>query len=121
MSISPARASTRSRPKPVVVRLEGSNQQLANLCGPLDANIKQIATALDLDISRRAGKITMLGAHAEAASKMLFAFHDLAGQRELSIEDIQLGLVELGVGRQTDAPNSNFDANAFPPLDDTSD
>ena len=120
MSTSAAvRASTRSRPKPVIVRLEGSNQQLSNLCGPLDANLKQIANALDLDISRRAGKLTMLGAQAEAASKLLFVFHELAEKRALSVEDIQLGLVEIGIGRQTNS--ANVAVNEFPPLDDESD
>jgi len=113
-------SASSSRPKPVVLKLDGANQQLANLCGPLDQNLKQIANALDLDLARRANKFTLHGVHAEAASRMLFAFHDLAAQRPLSVEDIQLGLVELGVGREVHSASTNFDVNEFPPVEDES-
>ncbi len=121
MSRSPIRsASAKSRPQPVIVRLEGDNKQLANLCGPLDENLRQIADGLDLDLSRRGSKITMRGTQAEAASKMLFAFHDLAAHRPLSVDDIQLGLVEIGVGRAQSPSVPTVDPTEFPPLDDES-
>jgi phosphate starvation-inducible PhoH-like protein len=100
--------------------LEGSNQQLANLCGPLDINLRQIADGLDLELTRQGNKLTIRGAHAEAASKMLFAFHDRAAQQALSVDDIQLGLVEIGVGRSINPTMSAFDPSEFPPLDDES-
>ena len=105
---------------PVKINLEGNNQQLANLCGPLDANLRQIADGLDIEISRQGNRFTLHGAHAEAASKMLFAFHELAAQRSLSVDDIQLGLVEIGVGRSHTPSTQNFDPTAFPPIDDES-
>lgn len=120
MSRSPAKTSARARPAPIKVNLEGNNQQLANLCGPLDANLRQIADGLNIEISRRGNRFSLVGANAEAASKMLFAFHELAAQRPLSVDDIQLGLVEVGVGRHEAPATQNFDPTAFPPIDDES-
>ena len=121
MSRSPVRnASAKARPQPVIVHLEGDNKQLANLCGPLDENLRQIADGLDLDLSRQGSKITLRGAQGPAASKMLLAFHDLAAHRPLSVDDIQLGLVEIGVGRAASPSVSMFDPTEFPPLDDES-
>jgi phosphate starvation-inducible PhoH-like protein len=105
---------------PVKLNLEGNNQQLANLCGPLDENIRQIADGLDLEISRHGSKFTLHGAHAEAASKMLFALHNMASQRPLSVDDVQLSLVEIGVGRTHSPSIQTFDPADFPPLDDES-
>lgn len=120
MSRPPVNTSSRARPQPVKMTLDGSNQQLANLCGPLDVNLRQIADGLDLELTRQGNKLTIRGAHAEAASKMLFAFFDRAAQHALSVDDIQLGLVEIGVGRSVTPTMPGFDPNDFPPLDDDS-
>lgn len=120
MSRSPAKTSARSRPAPVKINLEGNNQQLANLCGPLDANLRQIADGLDIDISRQGNRFTLHGAHAQAASNMLFAFHEQAAQRSLSVDDIQLGLVEIGIGRSPTPSSQNIDPTALAPIDDKS-
>jgi phosphate starvation-inducible protein PhoH and related proteins len=120
MSRPPIKASTRGRPLPVKMTLEGSNQQLANLCGPLDINLRQVADGLDLELTRQGNKLTIRGAHAEAASKMLFAFFDRAAQQPLSVDDIQLGLVEIGVGRSVNPAMADFDPTELPPLDDES-
>ncbi len=37
------------------------NARLANLCGPIDENIKQIETALDVNINRRGGTFAISG------------------------------------------------------------
>ena len=37
------------------------NKRLANLCGPLDANLRQVEAALDLTIARRAARLTLKG------------------------------------------------------------
>ena len=120
MTRTPVRSSTRAGIPPVVVRLEGTNQQLANLCGPLDENLRQIADGLDLDLSRRGSRISVRGAQAQAAATMIHAFHDVAAQRPLSVDDIQLGLVEIGVGRASRPTAPVFDPAEFPPLDDES-
>jgi len=70
------------------------NQRLANLCGTLDENLRQIETALDVSISRRGDKFTLRGAQAARASEALQKFYADA-RRGLTVDDIQLGLVEF--------------------------
>jgi phosphate starvation-inducible PhoH-like protein len=90
------------------------------LCGPLDENLRQLADGLDLELKRQANKITMYGAHAEAASNLLFTLHQRAAKQPISVDDIQLGLVEIGVGRSPNTAKQEFDPSEFPPLDDDS-
>ena len=92
-------SSTTSSPTSVTLRLDGSNQQLANLCGPLDGNLKQVADGLGLEISRRGHHITIKGEHAQAAANMLQSFHDQSSATPISVDDIQLALVEVGASR----------------------
>ena len=70
------------------------NARLAMLCGALDENLRQIETALDVAIARRAERFSISGAPAQAelAARALRKFYDLAA-RDLSVEDIQLELV----------------------------
>lgn len=72
------------------------NARLANLCGPLDENLRQIATAFDVTIARR-GEVCRIGgepAQARLAAQALEHFYELCGE-PIGIEDIQLGLVEI--------------------------
>ncbi|OZI21921.1 phosphate starvation-inducible protein PhoH [Bordetella genomosp. 7] len=98
--MAPTRRTRRTLP--AVVHLEGDNTHLANLCGPLDENLRQLADGMGVSLARRGSRITLEGERAELAGRALRRFHDQAVHRALSVEDIQLGLVEMGVGR--DAP-----------------
>ena len=73
-----------------------NNRQLANLCGPLDENLRQIETALDVSIARRGERFTLRGEPAQAAraSEALQQFYAQA-KDTLSVDEIQLGLIEL--------------------------
>ena len=72
------------------------NRALANLCGPLDANLRQIEAALDITIARRGADFSIAGAPAQAAQgrDALLRFYGAAA-KPLSVDDIQLGLVEI--------------------------
>ena len=72
------------------------NRALANLCGALDANLRQIESALDVSIARRGAAFTVRGQPAQTrqAAAALERFYAEAAA-PLSIDDIQLGLVEL--------------------------
>ncbi len=72
------------------------NARLAALCGPLDANLRQIETALDVTIARRGERFSVTGPREKAAQAVaaLRRFYDHA-HRDLEVEDIQLGLVEI--------------------------
>jgi len=72
------------------------NRALANLCGPLDGNLRQIEAALDVAIAHRGGTFTLTGVAAQTklAAEVLRRFYALAA-KPLSVDDIQLGLIEL--------------------------
>ena len=70
------------------------NQRLANLCGTLDENLRQIETALDVTIARRGERFTVRGAQSAQAADVLQKFYDDA-KRSLTLDDIQLGLIEV--------------------------
>lgn len=74
--------------------LEGDNDQLANLCGPLDENLRQISQALAVSIGHRGAAFEIHGVKADQAMSLIKQFHTEAGQRELSIDAIQLGIVQ---------------------------
>ncbi len=69
------------------------NARLANLCGPLDENLRQIEQALDVTLSRRGHKISIRGRGAKVALAALENFYNRA-RDPISVDDIQLALVE---------------------------
>ncbi|PYE23328.1 phosphate starvation-inducible protein PhoH [Paraburkholderia silvatlantica] len=69
------------------------NARLANLCGPLDENLRQIEQALDVTLARRGHRITIRGRGARLALAALENFYNQA-RDPLSVDDIQLALVE---------------------------
>jgi phosphate starvation-inducible PhoH-like protein len=86
--------------KPVEVRLEPvDNQRLARLCGALDANLRQIESALDVSIARRGARFSVKGDPRQAAraARALEHFYRRAAG-ELTLDDLQLGLTELAQG-----------------------
>ncbi|ASC66005.1 PhoH family protein [Achromobacter denitrificans] len=111
------------RSMPVVVTLDGDNTHLANLCGPLDENLRQLADGMSVKLSRRGSRVTIEGELAELASRVLRRFHEQAVHRALSVDDIQLGLVEIGVGRQEEKLKEELaqEMDPLPALDDESD
>lgn len=91
---------TNDRKLPQVIHLEGDNTQLANLCGPLDENLEQIAQAWGVQIGRHGSRITVDGENSEEAIHAIVVFHRRARHTDLTIDDIQLGIVELKSQRE---------------------
>jgi phosphate starvation-inducible protein PhoH and related proteins len=73
------------------------NTRLANLCGALDENLKQIEDALEVGIARRGGHFRLSGEphNMQLAAQLLQDFYERA-RKPISLEDVQLGLVEVG-------------------------
>ncbi len=69
------------------------NDRLANLCGPLDENLRQIQAALDIEIARRGGNFIISGKNAAAALQIIEDFYAVA-DKPVMVNDIQLALVE---------------------------
>ena len=71
------------------------NHRLAVLCGAFDENLKQIEAAFDVAIARRGERFNISGApdSVDLAAKTLDRFYH-ASKDSLSLEDVQLGLIE---------------------------
>ncbi len=81
------------------------NLRLQNLCGALDENLRQIEAAFDVTISRRGQHCRIGGdpAQARLAAKALQLFYEQAAE-PLSIDELQLGLVEITRNRNERTP-----------------
>ena len=82
-------------PLGVTLVLDGDNTQLANLCGPLDDNLRQLADGLSVTLTRRGNRVVIEGAKAQAAADLLQRLHSQSVHAPLAAEDVQLGLAEV--------------------------
>lgn len=84
------------------------NTRLANLCGALDENIKQIETALEVNINRRGNKFNINGEqdHTRLAAQLIENFY-LRAKEPIDLEEIQLGLVEIDKLEPDEVDNSH--------------
>jgi phosphate starvation-inducible PhoH-like protein len=89
---------------------DADNTRLANLCGVLDENLRQIETALNVNIHRRGEVFQVSGEKADAAGLLLKDFYQRA-RKPLDLEDIQLALVEV-----THKPKPGTPENEIPVL-----
>ncbi len=72
------------------------NRRLANLCGALDQNLRQIEEAFDVRIARRGASFSIEGTSAASRRAVAALKHFYARtEHPLSLDDVQLGLVEL--------------------------
>lgn len=84
---------------------DADNHRLANLCGVLDENLRQIETALNVNIARRGEVFNVTGPErqVEQAEKLIKDFYQRA-RKPLDIDDIQLALVEVAHKAAASAP-----------------
>lgn len=75
---------------------DDDNHRLANLCGPLDQNLRQIEQALQVKITRRSGTLSVQGDKTQSrlAIALLNHFFEKSMQA-IHTQDIELALVEL--------------------------
>jgi phosphate starvation-inducible PhoH-like protein len=81
------------------------NAALANLCGPLDENLRQIETGLHVSIARRGDALQLQGPQAAQAQRVIERLLARA-HAPIDIEDVQLEIVEAA---QTQAPPDQAD------------
>lgn len=84
------------------------NLRLANLCGVLDENIKQIADALGVQIVRRGAHLRFVGElqNERLAAQLVENFYARA-KHPIGLDEIQLGLVEINKLKPEDVASSN--------------
>ncbi len=75
------------------------NKRLANLCGPLDGNLRQIESALDIAITRRGARLSLKGQREDVArgADLLESFYGRAA-KPLDLDQIQLGVIDSRAG-----------------------
>ncbi|CAN4274934.1 PhoH Phosphate starvation-inducible protein PhoH, predicted ATPase [Methylophilaceae bacterium] len=84
------------------------NLRLANLCGVLDENVKQIADALDVQIIRRGAHLRFVGdVHNERLAAQLVENFYARAKQPIGLDEIQLGLVEINKLKPEDVASSN--------------
>ncbi|MGC2166960.1 MAG: PhoH family protein [Gallionella sp.] len=83
------------------------NRRLARLCGPLDANLRQVETALEVSVARRGENFVVEGEQAELARRVLEDFY-LEANQDITLERLQLGLI--GATRWRDGPRPPVDS-----------
>ncbi len=75
------------------------NARLANLCGPLDENLRLLEARLDVQIRRRGDSFRVTGIHAESAEDTLRELFDLTKSEEVTPERVHLALRERESGQ----------------------
>jgi len=68
------------------------NERLANLCGPLDANLRLVETRLGVDLRRRGNSFVAQGDDAAAAESLLRELFRLARTEDITPETVHLAL-----------------------------
>ncbi|MBW4049876.1 MAG: PhoH family protein [Proteobacteria bacterium] len=74
------------------------NARLANLCGPLDENLRLLEARLDVQIRRRGDNFRVVGAQAGSAEGILQELFALAKEEEVTPERVHLALRERESG-----------------------
>jgi phosphate starvation-inducible PhoH-like protein len=84
------------------------NQRLANLCGPLEENLRLIESRLQVELKRRGGLFQVRGANTAGAESVLRRLFAQTRQEQVTPEQVHLALGEV-----SSAP-SDGDAPDFP-------
>jgi phosphate starvation-inducible PhoH-like protein len=82
--------------------LPADNARLANLCGPLDENLRLLETRLDVRIQRRGDTFRVSGAQAVNAEDLLRKLFAATASEELTPERVHLALSEREAGAAAD-------------------
>ena len=86
------------------------NVRLARLCGPFDENLRLIEARLGVQLRRRGQAFHATGPQAAMAERAVRELHELAGEGEVSAEQVHLCLVGLSA-----APSPAVAERAGPP------
>jgi len=83
------------------------NGRLANLCGPLDENLRLIEERMGVAVKRRGATFRITGARAHAAEDLLRDLFESSGREEVTLERVHLALRD-----SRDLPGSSGDEPA---------
>ncbi len=91
-------AAPASEPRREFELAPSDNARLANLCGPLDENLRLLETRLDVRIHRRGDTFRVSGAQALPAENLLRELFALTRSEEITPERVHLALRERESG-----------------------
>jgi phosphate starvation-inducible PhoH-like protein len=80
------------------------NARLANLCGPLDENLRLVESRLGVVVRRRGDSFRVTGQRAPQAEETLRELFRVAQEEEVTPERVHLALREVEVRDHEDAP-----------------
>ena len=108
-----------STPLREFVLAPADNERLANLCGPLDANLRLVETRLGVDLRRRGNAFVAQGDNAAAAESLLRELFRLARTEDITPETVHLALrdhpgVEGGEGAGRGNTGAPADSSGAP-------
>jgi phosphate starvation-inducible PhoH-like protein len=83
------------------------NGRLANLCGPLDENLRLIEERMGVSVKRRGATFRISGARAHPAEDLLRDLFETSGREEITLERVHLALRD-----SRDLPGSSGDEPA---------
>jgi phosphate starvation-inducible PhoH-like protein len=86
-----------STPAPVEISREfdlvpADNARLANLCGPLDENLRLVEERMGVSVKRRGATFRITGQRAHAAEDLLRDLFESAQREEISLDRVHLAL-----------------------------
>ncbi|MFT3907317.1 MAG: PhoH family protein [Steroidobacteraceae bacterium] len=84
------------------------NARLANVCGPLDQNLRLLEERMGVEIRRRGGQFRVRGEQAQTTEAVLRDLYRLSGRSEVTAEQVHLRLAEQGA--EEAAPRSAHDS-----------
>ncbi|MBV8147042.1 MAG: PhoH family protein [Gammaproteobacteria bacterium] len=91
-------AAPASEPRREFDLAPSDNTRLANLCGPLDENLRLLETRLDVRIHRRGDTFRVSGAQAQHAETLLRELFALTQSEDITPERVHLALRERESG-----------------------
>ncbi len=102
-------AATPPRPQLEFDLEPSDNARLANLCGPLDENLRLLETRLGVEIRRRGDNFRVSGAQAVRAEETLRELFELTKDAEVTPERVHLAIRDREAGpAPADAPQDQL-------------
>lgn len=89
-----------------ITLLPADNQRLSNFCGQLDSHLRQIEQRLQVEIANRSNhfKVSGVDAAVKAACVVMEKLFEMAGQEEITPEQVHLSLQEANIAQLLHTP-----------------
>ena len=87
-----------------IVLEPADNSRLANLCGPMDKNLRHIERRLGVEINNRGNTFRIIGISesVERTEQLLLSLYEMTAIEALSPEKVHLHIQDMGVDREVE-------------------